>query len=70
MDIIKRTSEVTTQNSRCLHLYESLVSDVYSMKTDKAFLNDLKYNIRFRGEMDMLISDGARSDISNRIKEL
>jgi hypothetical protein len=49
---------------------ESLVCDVYSMKTDKGFVANLEDNIRFRGAMDVLISDHTKSEISNRVKDL
>jgi hypothetical protein len=40
---------------------ESLVADVYGLKTDKAFVNTLEDNIRERGAMDKLISDCAKA---------
>ena len=46
---------------------ESLVSDVYGVKTDKEFVNTLEDNIRKRGAMDKLISDRAQVEISNRV---
>ena len=36
---------------------DSLVTDVYGVKTDKQFINTLEDNIRKRGAMDKLISD-------------
>ena len=49
---------------------ESLVTDVYPIPTDKAFVDSLEDNIRKRGAMDKLISDRASSEISNRVKDL
>ena len=36
---------------------ETLVADVYGMKTDKQFINTLEDNIRKRGAIDKLVSD-------------
>ena len=36
---------------------DSLVTDVYGVKTDKQFINTLEDNVRKRGAMDKLISD-------------
>ena len=49
---------------------ESLVADVYSMRSDKEFSSTLADNIRHRGAMDKLISDRAKSEISNKVKEI
>jgi hypothetical protein len=49
---------------------ESLVADVYGLKTDKEFVNTLEDNIRERGAMDKLISDCARAEMSNRVKQI
>ena len=46
---------------------ESLVADVYGVKTEKQFVNTLEDNIRKRGAMDKLISDRAQVEISNRV---
>jgi hypothetical protein len=49
---------------------ESLVADVYGLKTDKEFVNTLEDNIRERGEMDKLISDCAKAEMSERVKQI
>jgi hypothetical protein len=49
--------------------HESLVADVYGLKTDKAFVNTLEDNIRERGAMDKLISDCAKA-MSERVKQI
>jgi hypothetical protein len=49
---------------------ESLVADVYGLKTNKAFVNTLEHNIRERGAMDNLISDCAKAETSERIKHI
>jgi hypothetical protein len=49
---------------------ESLVCDVYGMKTDKQFVNTLKDNIRRRGAPNRLLSDRAQVKISNRVQDI
>ena len=59
--------------ARCAQFYvgrDSLVCDVYGMKTEKQFVNTLEDNIRRRGAMSKLISDRAQSEISNKAKDL
>ena len=49
---------------------KTLVIDVYGMSTEKEFVNTLEDEIRKRGAMDKLISDSARVEISNRVKDV
>ena len=49
---------------------KSLVTDVYGMKTDKAFVNTLEDVIRQRGAMDKLITDSARVEMSQRVLDI
>jgi hypothetical protein len=49
---------------------ESLVADVYGLKTDKEFINTLEDNIRERGSMDKLISDCATAEMSEHVKQI
>jgi hypothetical protein len=49
---------------------KSLVVDVYGMKTSAQFVNTLLDNIRQRGAMDRLISDGAALEISQRVLDV
>jgi len=49
---------------------ESLVTDVYSMKTDKQFVNTLKDQIQEWGAPNQLISNHAQVEISNKVKEI
>jgi hypothetical protein len=50
---------------------ESLVTDAEGMKySDKQFLNTLEDNIRKRGAMDKLISDRARAEVSNKVRDI
>jgi hypothetical protein len=49
---------------------ESLVADVYGLKTDKGFVNTLEDKIRKRGAMDNLISDCANAEMSERVKQI
>jgi len=49
---------------------ESLVTDVYAIKTDRQFINTLEDQIRTRGAPTKLISDRAQVEISNQVKEI
>jgi hypothetical protein len=49
---------------------ESLVADVYGLKTDKEFVSTLEDIIRERGAMDKLISDCAKAEMSERVKQI
>ena len=49
---------------------ESLVCDVEGMKTDKQFVNTLEDNIRRRGAPTKLISDSAKVEISQKVKDI
>ena len=42
---------------------ESLVSDIYPMRSGKQFVNTLEDNISRHGAMDKLISDSAKIDL-------
>jgi len=39
-------------------------------KTDAAFVNTLKDNMRLRGAMDKLISNGTQSELSDRAQDV
>ena len=43
---------------------DTLVCDAYGIKSTKQFINTLSDNIRKRGAMDTLISDGGKYEIS------
>ena len=49
---------------------ESLLTDVYGMKSDKQFVNTLEDNIRDRGAPTKLISDRAQVEISNKVQDI
>ncbi len=49
---------------------KSLISDVYELQSSKQFVNTLEDNIRFRGAMTQLISDYAKVEISNKVKDI
>ena len=46
------------------------MTDVYSMKSQKQFINTLENNIRKRGAMNKLISNIAQVEISNCAKDI
>jgi hypothetical protein len=48
---------------------ESLVADIYGLKTDKEFVNTMEDNIQERGAMDKIISDCAKAENSNCVKQ-
>ena len=47
-----------------------LVADAYPMKNGKQFVNTLENNIRRRGAMDKLLSDSAKTEISNKVMDI
>ena len=49
---------------------KTLVADAYGMKSTAAFVNTLEDNIRQRGAMDKLITDGAKTELSARVKDV
>ena len=49
---------------------DSLVSDVYPMKSGKQFVNTLEDNIKRRRAMDKLISDSGKTAISNKVMDI
>ena len=48
----------------------ALVTNVYSLKSQKQFVNTLEHNIRIRGAMTKHISDYAKVEISNKDKDI
>ena len=49
---------------------KSLVSDVYGMRFKSQFVNSLQDVIRERGAPTKLISDSAKEETSNKVKEI
>ena len=49
---------------------ESMVCDVYPLKSDKQFLNVLQDNIQRCGAMSKLISNRAQVEISNKVQDI
>ena len=49
---------------------DTLVADAYPMKSGKQFVNTLEDNIRRRGAMDKLLSDSAKTEISNKFMDI
>ena len=49
---------------------ESLVSDIYPMRSGKQVVNTLEYNIHRHRVMDKLISDSAKNEISRKVKNI
>ena len=49
---------------------DTLVADAYPMKSVKQFVNTLEDNIRRWGAMDKLLSDSAKTEISNKVMDI
>ena len=49
---------------------DTLVADAYPMKSGKQFLNTLEDNIRRQEAMDKLLSDFAKTEISNKVRDI
>ena len=49
---------------------DTLVADAYPMKSEKQFVNTLEDNIRRPGAMDKLLSDSAKTEISNKVMDI
>ena len=49
---------------------DTLVADIYPLKSEKQFVNKLEDNIRKRGAMSKLISDYAKVEISNKVQDI
>ena len=49
---------------------DTLVADAYPMKSEKQFVNTLEDIIRRRGAMDKLLSDSAKTEISNKVMDI
>ena len=49
---------------------DTLVADAYPMKSGKEFVKALEDNIRRRGAMDKLLSDSAKTEISNKVMDI
>ena len=49
---------------------DTLLADAYPMKSGKQFVNTLQDNIRRRGAMDKLLSDSAKTEISNKVIDI
>ena len=66
-------SSVTHQPSMMVVLWpnsDTLVCDAYGIKTQKQFINTQYDNIRSRGAMTTLITDGGRYEISKKVADL
>ena len=50
--------------------HETMVTNIYGMKTERQFVNTLQDVIRERGAMDKLLSDRAQVEISDRVKDI
>jgi hypothetical protein len=70
-DTIYSDTPAIDNGSKCAQVLvgrESLVTDIYGMKTNREFVTTIEDNIRIRGAMSKLVSDRATVEISNKIK--
>ena len=49
---------------------DTVVADAYPMKSGKQFVNILEDNIMRRGNMDKLLSDSAKTEISSKVIDI
>ena len=49
---------------------DTIVAHAYPMKSGKQFVNALEDNIRRRRAMDKLLSDSAKTEISNKVMDI
>ena len=49
---------------------DTLVADAYPMKSGKQFVTTLEDNTRRRGAIDKLLSDSAKTEISNKVMDI
>ena len=49
---------------------DTLVADADAMKSGKKFADTLEDNIRRQGAMDKLLSDSAKTEISNKVMDI
>jgi hypothetical protein len=72
-DTVYSDTPVVIDGARCVQLFvgrETLVTDIYGMKSGNGFITTLKDNICKRGAMDKLISNRALTEINNKIQEI
>ena len=75
LNIPRRHEAVTTTTSGAEQAQvfvgrNTLVADAYPMKSGKQFVNTLEDNIRRQGAMDNLLSDSAKTEISNKVMDI
>ena len=49
---------------------DTFIADAYPMKSGKQFFSTLEDNIRRRGATDKLLSDSAKTEISNKVVDI
>ena len=49
---------------------DTLVCDAYGIKSQKQFINTLYANIKSRGAMNTIITDGGKYEISKKVADL
>jgi hypothetical protein len=57
---------------KCAQIFvgrDTMVSDIYPLKSDEGYLSTLQENVQNRGAMDMIISDSAKQLVNNKVKQ-
>ena len=71
-DTIYSDTPAINDGATCAQIFvgqETLVANIYGMKSDKQFIDTLEENVHKRGAMDKLISDSAQVETSNKVKD-
>ena len=58
------------KQAQLLVVRDSLVADVYAIKSGKQFMNTLEDNIQRQGALDKLLSDSAITEISKKVMDI
>ena len=72
-DTIYADTPAVDNGATCAQLFvgkDSMLCDVFGMKSDAEFVNALEDIIRMRGAMDTLISDNAQAEISKCVLDI
>jgi len=71
-DTVYSNTPAIDDGATCAQVFvgrDTLVADIYGMKSDRQFVDMHEDNICKRGAMDKLISDSAQVEISNKVKD-
>jgi hypothetical protein len=72
-DTVYSDTSAVDDGAKCAQLFvgrDTLVTDIYGMKSGNEFIITLEDNIRRRGAMDKIISDRALSEINQKVHDI